>query len=214
MSNFKSKVETAVNMVSGPLVGENLLIALKAAMVLEPVFRKMFGNQGERIHLEDPKNVNETSLPAMEFFWQRERVQSANTRQSGTIKANLYLPTLLRGNVTVQRKVANLFQRFLNSDHDLYDQVSGLIMFGKDADYQYDRLLALTGISIPLIEITIPFEFDLKLLRQRHPEINFNDQLDAQEWGWIESYGLALRDEDSSEVLIEGVIFEKQETDG
>lgn len=202
MGNLEDRVEYPLSKVTGPLVGGNLLDALKAEILAEPIFQRIFGCKGERIFTKDLPSYNETILPLIEFYWSRERVNNWDTLQTGAIEARIVLPVKFRGDVNGQRQIAALFQRFMNTRRGIFTTVSGLTELGVDTEYRYDKLLALNGLTLPVIEMTIPFAFDLKLFSQQNPELDLFGPLDGELVGFFEHYGFKLSNE-QGDVLID-----------
>jgi hypothetical protein len=207
MGNLADRIQTPISTITGGLVGDNLLCQLVEDMTAQPVFQAMFGANGERIFVTQRASQNETITPFLEMTFQTESVQSANTYLSGSIGGLLALPTKFNGDVNFQRSVAAAIVRFLNSDqHHLFQKVYGLIEFGVNATFSYDRMVDYGGTVLPSIEIKFPFKFDLYLLKQQRPSIDFTANLDAAIIGMLESVSVGVVDDNNNVLIATGVL--------
>ncbi|MGZ3686698.1 MAG: hypothetical protein ACXWPM_00025 [Bdellovibrionota bacterium] len=208
MGNFEKKVEEPLEQVSGILIGENLLPAVKAEMLLQPVFQKLFGCKGERIFIDKLPSWNDTIVPGVEFRWKGERWQSQDTRVYGTIVGMIVLPADLEARTDRFRAIVSTFMRWIDSKHGLFTAVSGLIEFGTNADFKYDNAIRANGVLFPVIDFTLPVVFDLTIFKAENPEIDLDGALDAELFGWVETYDIRMRD-DKGNVLIDTQILSK-----
>jgi len=209
MGNLNDRVVVPVGQIVGGLVGSNLLAQLKSDMVLQNVFKTMFGTSGERIFIAETPSYNETIFPMIEFYMSRETFQSFDTLITGSIMGRIILPVqmLTKTDTNFQRALAAAFMRFLNSKkHSLFANVAGLIEFGANAEWVYDRMFVYTGVTAPAIDFTLPFKFDMQRYRLAKPEIDLDGDLDAALFGWVESYSLGVSSDDGEVLIPEGVI--------
>ena len=209
MGNQQNRVADPISSISGGVVGAELLPALKAAMISQNVFKAMFGDDGKRIFFDKVPSYNETITPGIELYWKDETFQNWDTYLMGTLSGTIFLPTKLQGDVNAQRSIAAAFSRFIGSDkHNLFEVVPGLIEFGLNMNFRYDRILVLDGGTLAGIDVTIPFKFDMKRLTQMKPDIDYHDDLDADLVGWIETIGLIVKDDNQHVFINGGVILE------
>lgn len=212
-SNFDTRVRKALDQVSGPLVGDNLLQAFKDEMIKEILFQVMFGSQGERIFIDKIPNWNETILPAMILGWKQETFNSFDTYFEGMINALIALPVQLSGDYNNLRRVGSMVQRWMGGAMSLFDKVPGLTMFGYGSEFNYEGTAKFDGFSSPAIQITIPFKFDLQILAQTVDGIDFTAPLDQADIGFIEKIILEVHDaETNKELFAEGVLIETGQT--
>jgi hypothetical protein len=195
MGNFKDRVDKPLAKVQGPLPGEDLIPAVKAAMLAQPVFQALFGKDGSRIFTEKLPNYNDTIVPLIEFRWKGERWQSQHTRIYGTLIGDIVLPADLMGQTDRFRALAAAFGRWVESDHGLFSASSGLIEFGTNLEFKYDSAIKAGGDMFPVIDLTIPVVFDLTIFQAKHPEVDLEAPLDADLFGWIETYAIRIKDE-------------------
>jgi hypothetical protein len=193
MANYKDGVDKPLDRITGPLVGENLLSALKDAMLTQAVFKLMFGKTGEKIYTDKVPSYNDTNLPLIEFMWNGDHYENYDVYQTGTISGRIVLPVKLKGDYNALRRIALAFQRFLGSRACyLFDVVPGLIEFAAGIDFQYDKLLQCDGLTAPVIPFTFPVKFDLHLFAQKNPDIDLLGDLDADPIGWVTAYGFQV----------------------
>jgi len=210
MANFSDRVLAPLALITGGLVGADMLSRLKADMIGQRVFQAMFGSQGERIFVDEVPSYNETIFPLIEFYWNNESVQSQDTFLTGTIKGRIILPSKLesKSDINIQRGIAAAFARFIGSAKcNVIPNVAGLIEFGVNIEFRYDRLFLMQGLTAPAIDFTIPFKFDLHWLAQTHPEVDLSDDLDAALVGWVESYSIKVLDDNQDVIIPEGVLY-------
>jgi hypothetical protein len=180
--NLTERLLAGISQIAGGLVGDNLLAQLKADMILQPVFQTLFGESGERIYINQTPAWNEDITPGVEFWWRRESFQSGDTYLTGAIGGHFVLPGRIdtKSDPNIPRALAATFQRFLASNqHQLFAKVFGLIEFGVNADYDYSTMIQADGFTAPRVALNLPFKFDLLLLRQQRPEIDYDAALDA-----------------------------------
>lgn len=212
MGNEDTRVKVPIALVTGGLVGSNLLSQLKADMINQNVFKAMFGNTGERIFVAEVPSYNETIFPLIEFYWGNEIYQDGDCYLTGNIKGRIILPSKLgtKTDINFQRAVANCIQRFLGSKkHNLFAQVKGLTEFGWNSEWLFDRLLPISaGLVVPAIDFTLPFKFDMTWLRRNQEDVDFDGDLDAALVGWLESIFIQVSDENGDVLIVEGLISE------
>ena len=201
--NQKTRVDFPIDLVQGTVVGANLLQSLKDDLILENVFRLMFGSNGERIFINDLPSLNETILPCLMVRWKQETFRSNNTYLDGSIGFELVLPVKLKGDFNALRRAATIFQRWLSGAANLYPQNKGLIMFGFESNWNYEGLAKFDGITAPAIVANIPFRFDLALLRE---EFDPTQPLDESDIGFIESITLTVFDEETETEFLSEVV--------
>lgn len=206
MSKQKDRVDTPIAMVQGPLVGETLLDNFKNEIMKERLFQIMFGIQGERIFVKNHPNLNEEILPALLLDWKQETFNSGRTMFEGTISAMLAMPVRLEGDTNALRRVGSMIQRWMSGSMNLMDPagdnfVAGLIKFGYGALYDYAGLAQFSGLSVPVIQINIPFSFDLELLRLLTPGTDFEAALDDSDVSWLTDTLVQFVDTDSTQVI-------------
>lgn len=212
MGNYKDRVEKPIDRVTGLLIGDDLLDRVKLAMLNQGVFRKLFGEKGERIFVEALPNFNDTIIPTIEMHWKGERWESHDTRLRGTIVGMIVLPADMAARTDRFRAIAACFARWIESDHGLFTpsyateqtdtSVSGLIEFGTNIEFKYDSAIRAGGTDYPVIDFTLPVVFDLTIFKAENPDVDLNAALDAGLVGWIETYGLKITDE-KGDVLID-----------
>lgn len=211
MGNQTDRVSFPLSIVTGGVVGSDLLDQLKSAMLTQNVFKAMFGENGQRLYFDKVPSYSEAITPGFELYWKDESIQNWDTYLTGNLSGSIFLPTRMQGDVNAQRRIATTFTRFIGSDKcDLFDRVAGLTEFGLNTSFRYDKMVVLDGGNLAVIDVTIPFKFDLKLLSQKRPEINYHDDLDAQMIGWLEKVSLIVKDDNTNK--IEGVLFETGKT--
>ncbi len=204
MGNTKDRVITGLDSIVGALAGPQMLEKLKATIIKEPVYQKMFGNKGERIFLNEDAAVNETILPLWEFQWDTETVMGADLYQTGFINSRILFPNNLSGKYDFYRLVAISISRFFNSQfftNDFLKQVSGLNEFAEDLNFAYNQTYKRGEMSVPALVMRIPFKFDLRRLRLIEDCTDFDAQLSALLLEQIASYSLEIKDDDNN-VLI------------
>jgi hypothetical protein len=210
--NQDKRVETPIELTTGPLPGEKLLESFKFAIAKENVFQIMFGLAGERIFVSERPDLNETILPAMILSWKNDNFKTNNNYLDGAVDCLLCLPTRLSGNYNALRRVASMIQRWMGGSMNLWAQNPGLTKFGYDAEYDYSGdLTSLSGFQCPVIQITFPFRFDLQLMRLQVPGFDPNRPLDSSDVGFLESIQLNVIKTDDNSILQE-VLVETGET--
>lgn len=212
MGNKQERIDRPLKNVLGPLVGEDLLINFKKELIKERILQAMFGGAGERVFITDHPNLNESIVPAFMLDWRQETFNSNRAYFEGTISAMIVLPTQLSGDTNGLRRVASMIQRWMAGTMDLFNSesdsfVPGLVKFGYGATYDYTGLADYSGIKFPSIQITIPFMFDLELLRLESNGFDPNQPLDDSDMGYLESIGLTVYETDNNTIIFnEGVI--------
>ena len=206
MSNQRKRVDEPISMVQGPLVGDSLLANFKNEIIKEQLFHIMFGSIGERVFTKNHPNLNEEILPALLLDWKQETFNSGRTLFDGTISAMLALPVRLEGDTNALRRVGSMLQRWMSGGMSLMDPagenfIPGLIKFGYGALYDYSGLAQFSGLSVPVIQISIPFTFDLELLRLLTPGTDFEAPLDASDVSWITDALVQFVDTDSGAII-------------
>lgn len=210
--NHRTRLEAALAQVEGTLVGSNLLSKLKEKMLTQTVLKTLFGNAGERIFINQSPNYNESIVPALELTWESEIGRSADVYHPGTIKGMIVLPAKFKADVNQQRLIGAVFQRFLESKAcNLFGDVAGLTKFGYETSYRYDRLLHNSGWDGPVIEMSIPVLFDMRLFQRSLENWDILADLDAGELGLMETYLIALFSEEGDELIAQGVLSETGE---
>ena len=207
-NNQIERVENAISEVQGPLIGSNLLQSFKDQMLKQEVFRIMFGGSAEcadRIYVRKMPNVNESIVPFLILSWQSDTFRSFNQYFDGTIKGLLALPAHIQGDYNAQRRVGNMIQRFMGGPMKMFDPAvnPGLIEFGIGTQFVYDGLANFSGIQLPVIQMTIPFKFDLQQLRIQSPGFDPFSDLDEADLLWVEKYSASYIDGNDKKVLIE-----------
>jgi hypothetical protein len=200
--NQKDRVEYPLSQVTGPTPGENLFEAFKAEMIKENVFQLMFGTCGERIYTSSHPNLNESILPALLMSWRSETFKSNNVYLDGVVDAWIILPVQLKGNYNALRRVGSIFQRWMSGGMMLFDKIPGLTMFGFGSDYNYAGLATFSGTSAPAIQISLPFRFDLQLMRLQSV-FDPAQPLDDSDVGFIESILLEVINGETNEVIVQ-----------
>ena len=208
MNNTEQRVEAALDLIQGPLIADNLLEELKKALLNEQVFKVMFGNLGERIFIEKMPNYNQTITPFIEFYWGRDTYTNHDVHFNGTLVGRIGLPAKLHGDSNKQRRLATALQIFFGtkSCSDMATPtVPGLIEFGVGSTFDYDRLLDIDGLKIPVIAFTIPYKIDLRLYELANQGTDFRAKMDGEGVPDFEAYTSKLINELST-VLIEGEV--------
>lgn len=214
MSNQKSRVDQPGAMVTGPLAGEGLLENFKAEIIKESVFAIMFGENGERIFTQTPPSLNETILPCMVLSWKSEIFNSNDTYQDGFVTANLMMPVKLIGDYNALRRTALMIQRWMGGTMSLFgDSNPGLIKFGYGTDFNYEGLAKADGLSCPVIQMNIPYRFDLMLMSVQVDGFDPNLPLDDSDVGFVEQILLKVFDQETDNILLQqGVLVETGQT--
>jgi hypothetical protein len=200
MSNQHARVDLPLSQVTGPLFGSNLLEAFKQELITEPVFQTMFGVNGERIFHAKRPNMNETILPALLLTWKQETFNSGDSYFEGSLDGLIVLPITLDGDFNAKRRVGSLFQRFMGGRMNVFSNVPGLIKFGYGTQFNYEGLARFDGISAPAIQMTIPFKFDLQLVRLKS-QYDPLAPLDNSDIGFVTEYLLKVTDVPTGQVL-------------
>lgn len=203
--NRDTRVNPAVTAVQGPLIGSNLLEAFKNQIKAQAVFKTMFGPNGERVYVNGMPSINESVLPALILGWASETFRSLNVYFDGQISALLVLPTQLTGDYNAQRRVASVFQRFIAGPLDLLEEVPGLIRFGVESTFEYQGLARFGGFDAPTIIMTLPFRFDLQLMRLGSDYDPAAD-LDKADLDFIEGLLLEVKNDDGTELTSQEVL--------
>ena len=96
-----------------------------------------------------------------------------------------------------------MLQRWMSGAMSLFDDRNpGLTAFGHGMEFNYDGLAKFDGFSAPAIQVSIPFRFDLQLMRLQSP-YDPNAPLDQSDIGWIESMSLGIKDSETENFLIQ-----------
>lgn len=198
--NRAGRVDLPIDKVTGPIFGKGLLETFKLEVAKEAVFQAMFGPLGERVFVAEMPNVNETILPAIELAWKRETFKSVNTYLDGQVVGRIYLPTQLKGDYNSMRRVASIFQRWLSTRFKpfTYPENKGLTMFGFGTEFDYTGLATFNGLSCPVIQMTLPFRYDLALLRGDYDP---NLPLDNSDLGFIKEVLFNIFNEENKQAL-------------
>lgn len=205
-SNQDARVEFPLTLVKGPLPGEALFESFKKEMLRERIFQLMFGDCGERIFTGEKPNLNQTILPCLMMSWKQETFMSNNTTIEGEVGAMIMLPVRLRGDENALRRIASIVQRWMSGSMRLWEMVPGLTAFGFNSQYNYGNLQVSDGFSVPVIDITLPYRFDLQLMRLESI-FDPNAPLDDADVGFIEKFILEVIDGETKTQL-EGVVVE------
>jgi hypothetical protein len=211
MGNQDARVDKPISLVTGPLVGSELLESFKQELITENVFQIMFGIKGERIFHEEIPNLNETILPAMLLSWKSETFNSNNTYFQGFINGWIVLPVKLEGNYNSLRRVASMVQRFMGGAMKIFARVPGLTEFGYGTEFNYDGLARFDGLAAPVIQMNIPFKFDLQLLRLDVAGFDPSAPLDASDEGFVTANIIDFINAENS-TLLDEVISETGQT--
>lgn len=202
MDSNEALIERPLSKIKGVRPGENLLDEFKRLMMGQDVFRQMFGRDGQRIFVNRLPSYNDSILPLFEMYWGRDNYQNSDVYQSGSIDARIVLPAQLTGKFDLFRKVAATLMRFMGSESfDIFTPVPGLTHFGVGTQFDYSKVLQVSGFTAPVIGIQIPYELDLLYFRQLHPEIDLLGDLDAELIEDLRSYEVNLTDDDQ-DVLV------------
>lgn len=217
-NNLVTRVQQPLSQVTAPLVGENLLQAFKDLMIGnedqqiagQSVFRVMFGERGERVFVNDVPSYNDTIVPLLELYWQKENFESWDTYLTGSVLGRIVLPAMFRGNYNQLRQVAAVFHRFLGSRAcaQIFQTVTGLVEFGAGTDFAYDKLLRVDGLLFPTIEMTLPFKFDLAWFAQQNPDLDVRGDLDAELFGAIQAYRIGISSEEGKTLIPDGTLVQ------
>jgi len=203
-NNQETRVDAPINLVEGPLIGRNLMKAFKDQLILQKVFREMFGDSGERIFFHQMPNINETIVPVLVMRWGSDKFKSIDTYFEGTIDCAIGLPARVDGDVNALRQVGNMFERFMGGPMKMFDPTinPGLIKFGVDTEFKYGGIFNLSGIQLPAIEFTIPFVFDMVRVGIDDPNFDFFADLDAANLPNTEEYDVTIQPTDPSLVVV------------
>ena len=207
MGNYKENVEKPLSLITGELLGQSLLPAVKRDMLKQKVFQQLFGKDGRRIFTEELPSANDTIIPLIQFLWQSEQWQSRNTRVSGVIQGMIVLPADLMGKTDKFRKIAGAFSRWMESGHELFKEVKGLIEFGKNLSFRYDQAVKADATMYPIIQMTLSCLFDLQKFRLANPEIDLDAPLDAPEIPDISTYEITITDENLNVLIPTGILL-------
>lgn len=206
MSNINERINSPLLMVQGEIVGEKLLATFKSELIKETVFQKMFGTHGERIFDQKLPSLNQTITPCLVLRWRDETFKTYDNYLEGTVVAELILPVQLTGDFNSLRRVATILQRWMAGRMDLFTDNKGLIAFGYGANFNYEGMAKFDGFACPVIQITLPFKYDLAKLRG---EFDIEAPLDEADIGFVESFSLEIFDQETDKILIEeGVLVE------
>lgn len=200
-----SEQENRMNEPLGDLVagvpGQEILQEFKKCLKSEPVFKKLFGNDGERIIIDKAVSINTKAIPLFELRWKTDTYKSFDTYLEGQIEGRMIFPINLKAdNFNVKRKISLMFARFVGSERfELFDKVAGLLMFGQDMNINYSVAFGVSGNSLPGILINIPYRLDLHKWYKAHPEIDPLEALDGEEFD-VTTYVLEHQVEDDDEI--------------
>lgn len=201
MSNHsETRVDAAIELVEGPLFCRNLMSTFKAQLITQKVFRVMFGDSGERIFINKLPNINQDLTPVLIMKFNSDTFNSTDVYFEGSIDCALGLPTRVDGDMNAQHQVGDMIQRFLGGPMKMFDPTKnpGLIKFGYGAQFRYGGMFNLSGIQLPAIEFTLPFQFDLAQTLIQEPGVDFYADLDVANLPWLEQVTVTIMPTDSN----------------
>lgn len=188
--------------INGDLIGASLLDELKTAFISDPVLASIFGDEGQRIFVnEKPDSYNDKLTPILEMWWDRERWQGSDTVIDGEIGGRLILPRQVQGKLSVQKMLINAITRFMGTErfYEIFDNVPGLTKIGSGINIQLNKLIKIGQFTAPTILFQLPFTFDIHLYHQSKPEVDFTDYLNSEPVEDFFSYIMNVEVDDNSE---------------
>jgi|TARA_Y100000034_G_C6910517_1_gene424639 hypothetical protein len=200
----ETRVKQGVNDVLGHIFGDSMLDTLKSALVIQEPFKTMFGENGERIFVEDFPAINESILPAWQFQFESDTIQGQDLYHRGFVSSRIIFPTKMRGAFGLYRKVAMVIARYFQSDKcvsDFIKNVPGLTEFGEDLTFNYGQVYRLSGVDVPVLTMRFAFQFDLRKVKLHFSDTDFNDDLHAELLGAFANYIEITNDKE--EILVE-----------
>lgn len=200
MGNEHNNLVEALQSLVGGVPGEELLEEFKASLLTEPVFKKLFGDNGQRVICNTQSSLNTAIVPLLELRWKTDSAQSQKTFIDGRIEGRMVFPASLKDDdLSIRRKIAFILIRFLASDRfDLFERVAGLTEFGKNINFNYAVAFNIGMNSLPGILLDIPYRIDIHKWNMAHPEIDPTEPLDGEVFS-IETYDIAYQVEKDSE---------------
>jgi hypothetical protein len=198
--NLETRVQASVELVEGPIFGKNLMCTFKEQLLLQKVFRLMFGDGGERIFINEMPNINQEITPLLILKWNADTFNSGDVYYTGMIDAVIGLPVQVSGDENALKEVASVMQRFIGGPMKMFDPKKnpGLIKFGYGAEFKYGGMFDLSGIKLPAIEFTLPFQFDLQQMIIQQPGVDFFADLDVANLPWITQVTVGLEPTDKN----------------
>lgn len=210
MGNYDEDVKKPLSEVTGPLLGQVLLPKFKEQMKEQKVFRMLFGKDCERVYVDELPSYNDTIIPLLEMRWSSESWQSKNTRVSGMINGMLILPADMLGRTDQFREIAAAFARWIESRHNLFKEVPGLIECGKNITFKYDDAVKADATTFPIVRFTLPVLFDLQKFRLRLDDIDLDAPLDAPRIPDITTYSITITDENLNVLIPTGILLQTE----
>lgn len=202
MNNQELKNQAAL--VSGALIGGNLLSEFKRLLILDPVLSAIFGN-GKKIFINEKPNLNVNLLPAFEIWWGSERQASPSGYLTGTLDARILFPQQLSKELEIQRVLVRSILRYMDADpfYEIFSTVHGLEEIGVGVNVTYNRIIKMNSFEAPAVIIQIPYRFDVAKFKHATPEIDHDNFLDAEEFLDFLTTKISLSDDKSGESIHE-----------
>lgn len=211
MSKATDKINDAESMVTGGTPGDDILEKFKERMLTENFFKKLFGEEGNKISIDDNYSVSEHNVPVLELRIISENFPSNNTYQTGRIEARLILNNSFKGSYFKKRKLGLIFSRYLKSDNyaQIFEDVAGLRKMGTNLNIDYSKLYQVGSIALPGIKMSFDFEIDPVAWHRANPNIDKSEMLDGEEF-YVDSSDFDLLIEDSDAILNSTTIYEEE----
>lgn len=211
MSNAHRRIDNAQDLQTGKEPGNEILEKFKEVMLTEEVFKKLFGEDGAKISIDDSLNISEKNVPVLEIRIIKENFPTQNSYQTGTLEGRLLLPPSFKGGYNSKRRLALMFARFLRSPKymQIFDLVPGLRALGTNFAADYSILYRVGSISLPAIRMTFNYELDPVEWFRTYPEIDPYESLSGESFD-IDSSDFNFLVDDTDEILVTSSIYPEE----
>lgn len=212
MSKTKDRINSAFEILTGGLPGDDILPRLKELMIQETFFTTLFGDEGKRIDVDGGLSISPESLPVLELRLISETFPTRNSYRTGVVEGRILLNNSFKSNYNKKRRLALIFDRYFSSDkyHAIFDMVPGLIELGKNLRADYALMYRVGSIAVPGIKLRFDFKLDPYLWRKENKNIDWDEPLDGDEFSVTDSE-LQLLVEDTDELLTTQEIYNPED---
>lgn len=207
MGKIDEVLKPAFDEIKTESPGQFLLERFKEELLKSAFFRKLFGEKGEQIWVNEEKALNDSTMPVLRLRYQNDTYTNSDTVTSGAIDGVVIFPAILKGKTDIFRRLGITIQRWLGTNHKMFDAVPGLTMFGRGSTYRYDGLAVYSGTQYPAMPFTLPFEIDNHLFSEMCPEVDLDAPIDSDPLGFIRSYMLEIKSEETGKILTQSQVI-------
>jgi|GEM_PF-5009168 len=180
-SKGDKRIDDALISLTGSLPTDQLLESIKILMLEEPLFKLLFGEDGDRINVSkvEPKSLNAT--PYIQMRTTTETYESCNTFLRGTIDTRIMLPVSFGADFLKKKRLAHVFYRFFTGDRfrEIYSMVAGFEGF-KNVRFNYNAMFMVGRDRFPAITMSLPFDLNLYRWKLANRDIDFSEPLDGE----------------------------------